>query len=888
MKTKNLFFAVALSLLTLNSCNNDDDGGGSRNKTSLQFTSTIVNTKIASTQTRAAGSVWDKNDAIGIYMVKSGQGLITNTILAENKHYITENGTSTGIFTPANTSAEINYPIDGSKVDFIAYYPYNKDIIVDYKYPIDISVQTSQPAIDFLYSNNALALDKATPNIALGFKHKLTKVVFAITSGDISDLSGLTVTIKGTKTKASFNLAGNEDSALVVDENSVADISANISSTGTNGEAIILPESGVGQRTFVFSLPSGESYTWQVPSTEIFEKGTKYTYNVQLQKSGAIKIDPDNTTIEDWTEAPGQTIIPEENKEDGAIIGLVELDKLYGYAEGTTGGEGGTVYHFNDGKKFRDWLKLREKNKSTEPAIVWLSGTFTKEDGRTADSPWMDIKRTSNLSIYGTNSFKMQNVGFFINESKNIIIRNIYIVQPKADNGADGISMQESSQIWVDHCTFESANQTKDYEDGSCDITHGTNKVTISWNRFIKTQKTCLVGHSDSQTGDVAITATFHHNFFDQSSSRHPRVRYGTVHVYNNFFNQVSTYGVGSAYGAMVLVENNAFDGVHLPTDICTYPAKSSGSNLEGKIAGFLYAADNEYKNIPAKASVPYPFTNVEFKAYQGETLSTPLTRADFTPSYTYVVDKAEDVSAKVQGGAGVGKLPNYANAPTPVDNGGMPNTGEPEVPGDGEGSVIGGGWTAIDLGDDAASGVNTLNTDKSSITMIGKGKFESGKQTFNYVYREITGNFEMTVQLESYTLSATSNQAEAGLIFTTNTNATASDFIFAMSGKGGDKKCNYSHRLTTATNSARGGLPLTVATEGGVYLKLKREGDKYFASYSLDGGVTYSVEKSETFTTGLPNKLYVGLAVNSGSNTETATAKFSNIKINGTAVTFQ
>lgn len=887
MKTKNLFFAAALSLLTFSACNNDDDAGGAGNQTSPQFTSTIINTSSASTETRAAGSVWDRNDAIGIYMIKSGQGLTATATLAQNKHYITENGTSTGVFSPANANATIHYPIDGSKVDFIAYYPYNTNLTTDYKYPIDVSVQTSQPAIDFLYSNSALNLDKSIPNISLGFKHKLTKIVFAISSGDISDLSGLSITIKGTKTKADFNLAGGEN-ALSVDENSVADISANTSTTGVSGEAIILPETGVGQRTFVFSLPSGESHTWQIPDTYIFEKGMKYTYNVQLQKSGAIKIDPNNTTIEDWTEAPGQTIIPEENKEDGATIGVVELDKLYGYAEGTTGGEGGIVYHFNDGKKFRDWLKLREKNKSTVPAIVWLSGLFTKEDGRDSGSPWFDIKRTSNLSIYGTNSFKMQNVGFFINESENIIIRNIYIAQPKADNGADGISMQESSKIWIDHCTFESENQVKDYEDGSCDITHGTNKVTISWSRFIKTQKTCLVGHSDSQTGDAAITATFHHNFFDRSSSRHPRVRYGTVHVYNNFFNQVSTYGVGSAYGAMVLVENNAFDGVHLPTDICTYPSKASGSNLNGKIAGFLYAADNEYKNIPSNASNPYPFTNIEFKAYQGETLSSPLSRADFVPSYTYLVDKAEDISTKVQTGAGVGKLTNYADAPIPVDNGGMPSIGEPEEPGDGEGSEIGGGWTAINMGDDAASGINTLNADKSSITMAGKGKFESGKQTFNYVYREVTGNFEMTVQLDSYSLSSTSNQAEAGLIFTPNINASATDFTFAMSAKGGDLKCNYSHRLTTGTNSSRGGLPFTSITEGSVYLKLKREGDKYFASYSLDGGITYSAEKSEIFTTSLPDKLYVGLAVNSASNTETATAKFSNIKINGTAVTFQ
>ena len=268
----------------------------------------------------------------------------------------------------------------------------------------------------------------------------------------------------------------------------------------------------------------------------------------------------------------------------------------------------------------------------------------------------------------------MNNVGFFLNEAENIIIRNIYILMPKADNGADGISMQESKNIWVDHCTFESVNQTSDYEDGSCDITHASNGVTVSWCHFIKTQKSCLVGHSNSNTEDTAITATFHHNFFDGSSSRHPRVRFGRVHVYNNYYNGCTTYGVGSAYGAMVLVEHNYFDGLVLPTDICTFPAKESGgkwvSNLEGKVAGYLYAANNELKNRPAKARDPYPMTNVEYKAYGGEKLAQPYTYADFQPAYSYPYDPASEVATVVRNGAGVGKMSGYASAPMAADNG--------------------------------------------------------------------------------------------------------------------------------------------------------------------------------------------------------------------------
>ena len=148
--------------------------------------------------------------------------------------------------------------------------------------------------------------------------------------------------------------------------------------------------------------------------------------------------------------------------------------------------------------------------------------------------------------------------------------------------------------------------------------------VTAAYNMV----DTFFVGqlHSNSATGDTEITATFHHNWFEGSSSRHPRVRYGKVHVYNNLFDANTTYGVGSAYGAKVLVEFNYFDNVQLPTDICTYPAKDNGnSNLEGSVAGFLYATNDVFVNRPSKAKDPYPLTNFKYNSNNGSTI-TPLT----------------------------------------------------------------------------------------------------------------------------------------------------------------------------------------------------------------------------------------------------------------------
>lgn len=619
---------------------------------------------------------------------------------------------------------------------------------------------------------------------------------------------------------------------------------------------------------------------------------SEYVYHVQVDE---------DIIILEVSEADKAIVInlkeyEEPTEPEGPQIGNVELDKMYGYAAygTTTGGENATAentHHFDNGDAFRMWLAAREKAKSKVPAKVYLSGKFTKENGRSSSSPWFDIKRTENISIYGTDGFKMENVGLFLAYAKNIIIRNVYIELPKADNGADGISMQSSSSVWVDHCTFKSINQTKDYEDGSCDITHASYNVTLSWNHFIKSQKSILIGHSNSASADVAIRATLHHNFFDQSNSRHPRVRFGEVHVFNNFYNQVETYGVGSAYGAKVLVESNYFDGVRLPTDICTYPAKPSGSsfvsNLNGSEAGFLFARDNEYINKPANASDPYPFTNVEYNKYSGDKLATPYTLDNFLPPYIYVVDNVKDIASIVPSGAGVGKLTQFANAPIPVDNAGIdPGEGgggedpdEPEDP-----IELAGDWKAISVGGDAASG---FSASENGISITGRGKYESGAQMFSYVYKEITGNFVITAKIEKYTTDKNSNQSQAGVLFTTDINDTGTNLLHALSGAGQNLAAFfYSHRLETGKNGSRGNLT-TTSGSGDIYVKLQRIGNKYSASYSADGGETYSKPREGEFVGGLPTSIYVGLAVNSGDNSKTANAVFSDVRIDSNLQVF-
>lgn len=133
-------------------------------------------------------------------------------------------------------------------------------------------------------------------------------------------------------------------------------------------------------------------------------------------------------------------------------------------------------------------------------------------------------------------------------------------------------------------------------------------------------------------------------------------------------------------------------------------------SNLTGSVAGYLYERGNLFNNKPADATSPYPFTNVEYKAYNGEKIATPYTYDDFKPAYNYIVDPVGRIAEIVPSASGVGKLTGYSAAPKEVDNGGItgggttpdPDPGTDPTPG---GSDLGNGWTLLSNGTTAATG---------------------------------------------------------------------------------------------------------------------------------------------------------------------------------------
>ena len=131
----------------------------------------------------------------------------------------------------------------------------------------------------------------------------------------------------------------------------------------------------------------------------------------------------------------------------------------------------------------------------------------------------------------------------------------------------DGISLDtDNYYTWVHNndifygSTGGDSDQAKG--DGSLDVKGDSKYQTYSYNHFWDSGKMSLCGMK-SESGPNYIT--YHHNWFDHSDSRHPRVRTMTVHVYNNYYDGNSKYGAGGTTGADIFVEANYFRNVKFP-----------------------------------------------------------------------------------------------------------------------------------------------------------------------------------------------------------------------------------------------------------------------------------------------------------------------------------
>ncbi len=234
-----------------------------------------------------------------------------------------------------------------------------------------------------------------------------------------------------------------------------------------------------------------------------------------------------------------------------------------------------------------------KKGKDTRPLIVRLVGQITDPSYMLGGD--IVIENNNNAASYITfegigEDAVADGWGIRVKNASNIEISNLGTMNCNSDEG-DNIGLQQDNEyIWVHNCDLFYGNAGSDADqikgDGAMDCKKST-YVSFSYNHFWDSGKSNLLGLSEGLSADLLIT--YHHNWYDHSDSRHPRVRFYSAHVYNNYYDGNSKYGIGATEGASVFAEANYFRN-------CKYPMLTS---MQGTDVWDETKQANDYTNMP-------------------------------------------------------------------------------------------------------------------------------------------------------------------------------------------------------------------------------------------------------------------------------------------------
>jgi len=205
--------------------------------------------------------------------------------------------------------------------------------------------------------------------------------------------------------------------------------------------------------------------------------------------------------------------------------------------------------------------ELRACATASGPRVCRVQGTLTF-------SPFEEIRVTSDKTVIGAGSnAEIVMGGFFLDEGiHNVIIRNLTIrdswIEGQDEEGGDeggdrdGVQMDTAHHVWIDHCRFRHLG------DGLIDSRMDTSFETVSWNILEDHNKTFGIGWTDNVTAQMTI----HHNWLRNTTQRNPSTdNVLRAHLYNNFMQNISSYGNYARGGTNMVLQNSVFEGVNNP-----------------------------------------------------------------------------------------------------------------------------------------------------------------------------------------------------------------------------------------------------------------------------------------------------------------------------------
>jgi pectate lyase len=237
---------------------------------------------------------------------------------------------------------------------------------------------------------------------------------------------------------------------------------------------------------------------------------------------------------------------------------------------GTTGGAAGATVTVNT------MADLQRYVTAAEPYVIKVNGAITITPKGT------ELRVQSNKTIVGAGtSGQIVGGGFFLGTGvRNVIIRNLTIrdtLMADDDPGDDAydydaIQMDTADHIWIDHNTLTRMN------DGLIDSRKDTSYLTVSWNVLASNNKSFGIGW----TANVTARMTIHHNWIHDTNQRNPSTdNVALAHLYNNYLQNVASYGNYARGATKMVLENSYFENVKDPY----YPDSTAQLRQSGGIA---------------------------------------------------------------------------------------------------------------------------------------------------------------------------------------------------------------------------------------------------------------------------------------------------------------
>ncbi|HSQ42447.1 MAG TPA: Ig-like domain-containing protein [Fibrobacteraceae bacterium] len=237
--------------------------------------------------------------------------------------------------------------------------------------------------------------------------------------------------------------------------------------------------------------------------------------------------------------------------------------------------------------------------------------------------------------------------------SGNDIFRNlsVYDVNPHMIEAGDGISSDNTSNLWIDHCSFK---WISDGNDLGGDSAKGH---SVTWSVYDGENDTNCYKYDPYVALVENAELTYAYDYWKNTSGRVPKVvsdsRASKVHILNNYFNFNNYYLLAahgtSTYTTQVLWESNYF-----------YNAKSYLCLQQNY--GYIWSKNNTFAGTVGK----FYYEDVDGTGSYTQISEPKDSTSVFTPSYSYTVNTVSDLPTLISNKAGMGA--EWADMPSDRD----------------------------------------------------------------------------------------------------------------------------------------------------------------------------------------------------------------------------